>query len=265
MKIIKIIFAFFIVFTFKSYAFENQGSGVTSLMQATANNDIDGAKFFAKMNYSEINNKNIGGATALHIAARSNYSEIVKILLDVGADVDVVDNEKYTPLMRAVSFGNKESAALIFQKNPTLAMFNKQGESIIILSAISSCTECLQMTFDRIIPHQNFRPEVLKSQLKRAFVIASWKENEVQKKMLMDFMNKLSDKSTNFVNKNNPKRVYILNEKEPASKKNFEFVEQKRATKIENVTIRKKSKSKKYKLKKANNTKKKVYIISDSI
>lgn len=265
MKIIKIVFAFFIMFAFKSYAANNQDFGITSLMQATANNDIDGAKFFAKMNYSEINNQNIGGATALHIASRSNYHEIVKILLDVGADVDVLDNEKYSPLMRAASFGNKESMALILQKSPVLAFFNKNDESIIILSTISSCAECLKMTLDEVIPYQNFRPEVLKSQLQRAFLIASWKENEVQKKMLMDFMNKLSEKTDVMINKieapSSSKKVYILNSQDevlqyPSNLKQ-EF-ENRNLTKIESPAV-KKSQKRKYKLKKA--VKKKVYII----
>ncbi len=161
-------------------------------MQAVANNDIEGVKFFIKINPGEINQQNIGGATAFHIAVRNNNIEIVKILLKFNIDINVIDNEGYTPLMRAVAYENSEIAEMILQRNPNLAILNKNSESVIIQSAISSCDKCLELIISKIIPDYNFDIILLKNQLKQAFIIASWKNNQIQKQILFEFLEKLS-------------------------------------------------------------------------
>ena len=59
----------------------SNAAAITSLMSAVVSNDIEGVKFFSKAGESIVNRKNIGGATALHIACRTQKFEIVKILI----------------------------------------------------------------------------------------------------------------------------------------------------------------------------------------
>lgn len=164
-------------------------------MQSVANNDVKGVNFFIKINPSEIDKKNIGGATALHIAVRNNNIEIVKILLKFNSDINIIDNEGYSPLMRAVIYGNFEISEMILKRNPNLAILNKNSESVIIQSAISSCNKCLELIISKIIPDYNFDIILLKNQLKQAFIIAAWKNNQIQKQILLEFLEKLSKRN----------------------------------------------------------------------
>ena len=46
--------------------------------------------------------------TALHWAIRRNHFEIVKLLLEYGADIDARDSKGQTPLIYAAKLGDKE-------------------------------------------------------------------------------------------------------------------------------------------------------------
>lgn len=196
MKKVKFLL-FLLFFSHSAWAFYGAGydyDGLTPLMQAVSGKDIEGVRFFAKMRPNEINDQNIGGATALHVAARDNSLKIVKVLLGFGARVDGVDNEGYSALMRAASFGNFAVMEAIIAKNPELDDLNHDGESAIMLSAMSSCDQCLALLLKEIVPGYNFNKRVLKTQISKAFMIASFKENETQKQMLSGYLDKMNKK-----------------------------------------------------------------------
>ena len=46
----------------------------------------------------DVNAVNSDGRTALHCAARFAHAEVVRMLVDAGADVNAADNNGYTPL-----------------------------------------------------------------------------------------------------------------------------------------------------------------------
>jgi hypothetical protein len=49
--------------------------------------------------------RNKNGFTALHLAAEHGLLEVLNMLLEYGADVDIMDDEKCTPLMHTVACG----------------------------------------------------------------------------------------------------------------------------------------------------------------
>ncbi len=166
-------------------------AGINSLMSAVASNDLNGVKFFAKAGRVLINQKNLGGATSLHLACREGNFEIVKVLIENGADVNVVDNEGWTPLMRAALAGNQNITALLLDQKAIASKTNLTGESAIIHAALSNCNECLNFMFEKFDFIQNMDIRLLKEQLTEAFVIARNHENEVMQGLLTSYLDRV--------------------------------------------------------------------------
>ena len=156
----------------------DQIAGLNSLMSAVAANDISGVRFFSKAGGSLINQKNIGGATALHIAAREKNLEIAQMLIDNGADVNVADNEGWTPLMRAAMAGSSDVVELLLNKNSDATALNSVGESVIVHATLSNCNDCLDLMFEKFNFIKAMDDSSLRLQLQDAFTIARNHENE---------------------------------------------------------------------------------------
>ena len=62
------------------------------------------------------------GRTALHVAAENNSAEVIKILVAVGANVNVADNEGQTPLLFCTGAGNTDTMQVLTSTNSTLTL-----------------------------------------------------------------------------------------------------------------------------------------------
>ena len=69
------------------------------------------------------------GATSLHITVEYGYKEIVKLLIDAGADVHEKDKNGSTPLHDAALNGQKEIAELLIDKGADVNAKNKFGDT----------------------------------------------------------------------------------------------------------------------------------------
>jgi uncharacterized protein len=76
--------------------------GRTELHRAALNNDVARVRQLVAGKKIDINALDDEGFSALHLAAQEYCKDIVRILLDHGAAVDVRDNNGNTPLMRAL-------------------------------------------------------------------------------------------------------------------------------------------------------------------
>jgi len=153
-------------------------AGITALMTAVVNDDIEGVKFYSKGNARSINKKNIGGATALHIAARNNNSGVVKILLENGAKVNVIDNEGWTPIMRAASVGGDDIMNVLAKNDAKIDNFNSAGDSALIYSASADCVKCLKVIFDNYDLSRIFKKAQMQSQFETIYQIALNHDNK---------------------------------------------------------------------------------------
>ena len=99
-------------------------------------NDVNMTKMLIKYKINT-NNQDVGGASPLHIAARGNMVKIISILLeDKSTELDIQDNEGYTPLMRAISTGRSEATEELLKHNPSCEIRNKNGKNIKELTDI---------------------------------------------------------------------------------------------------------------------------------
>lgn len=163
-------------------------AGISPLMSAVTENDIVGVRFFSKAGRSIINQKNIGGATALHMACREKNFEIVRILIENGADINIVDNEGWTPLMRASMAGDAQIVDFLLTKGATAENINSVGESAIIHATLADCDLCIDAIFKRGNLIRRLRMEKLKEQLTNAFVIAKNHDNQNEQELLERYL-----------------------------------------------------------------------------
>lgn len=170
----------------------DQFAGISNLMSAVANSDTDGVKFFSKGGPMAVNQKNKGGATALHIASRQNDFEIVKILIENGANPNIQDNEGWTPLMRASIVGSSQIVDLLLSNGAKANFLNSQNESAIIHSAISRCTQCINIIIEKGNLAKEMDTLILKSQIADAFLIARNQEHKINQGMFESFLDYVS-------------------------------------------------------------------------
>lgn len=192
-------------------------AGVTSLMTAVANNDLEGVKFFSNASEQTINEKNIGGATAVNIAARSNNIEAAKILLTNKADINIADNEGWTPLMRAAMNANLEMVNLFLQNNADIYALNSDGNGAVGHSVFSDCEKCLENILAKIDRKNPESLQKIMPQMTSAFQIAQNRKNEKAKIILTQY----SDKKNNSVNNDGTK---ILEPSSYAAAGNVKYV-----------------------------------------
>lgn len=163
--------------------------GVNALMSAATDNDIEGVKFFSKSDKALIDQRNLGGATALHLAARQGNFEIVEILIQAGANPNITDNEGWTPLMRAALAGNPQIVKLLISNGADVTKRNSIGESVIINAANSKCFECLSAIFENSGFAERMEDKLLKQQLSDAFTISRNREDKKSQDLLETYLN----------------------------------------------------------------------------
>ena len=84
----------------------------------------------------DVNARGADGATALLLAA--NNSEMVELLLDSGADVDLkskTKTKKFTPLAAAVLLGNAKSVRLLIEAGADVNIKSSEGVTPLMLAA----------------------------------------------------------------------------------------------------------------------------------
>ncbi|MFT7098523.1 MAG: ankyrin repeat protein [Rickettsiales bacterium] len=170
-------------------------TGITSLMNAAINNDLQAVQFFSRAGSKSIDKQNIGGATALHIAARNNNTKIASTLIENGANINITDNEGWTPLMRASLSGNPSLIRILLNVGAYATKINSFGETAIIHATLSECSECLEQLFSGYDFIKNLNKTTLKDQLSKAMKIAVNKNNEQMKLIIQKYLDDLESES----------------------------------------------------------------------
>ncbi|XP_075044070.1 protein phosphatase 1 regulatory subunit 12A-like isoform X2 [Mixophyes fleayi] len=69
------------------------------------------------------------GATPLHVAAAKGYTEVIKLLLQLGFDVDSRDLDGWTPLHAAAHWGQQDACRLLCEALCDMEAVNKVGQT----------------------------------------------------------------------------------------------------------------------------------------
>jgi ankyrin repeat protein len=83
------------------------------------------------------------GLTPLHIAAKGNNTEIVRLLIEANAAPDSRDSIGNTPLITACKYGNSGAARLLIESNADTKLTDKNGISALSAAENNGLTEII--------------------------------------------------------------------------------------------------------------------------
>nr|CAD7427177.1 unnamed protein product [Timema monikensis] len=96
------------------------------LLEAAARNDIEEVR---RLLIKDVNpdSTNEDGLTALHQCCIDNNEEMMKLLIEYGADVNAEDSEKWTPLHAAATCGHLHLVRFLISRGANLLAVNADG------------------------------------------------------------------------------------------------------------------------------------------
>lgn len=111
----------------------------TAFMIASNAGNIDVLKVLIKeAKVVDINLKDLNNETALMLASKHNSDEhyqVIKFLIENGADVNVQDNEDNTPLLNAIQTNNLKIVKLLLENGAKVNVRNRDGVYPVIKSS----------------------------------------------------------------------------------------------------------------------------------
>ncbi|MCC7260712.1 MAG: ankyrin repeat domain-containing protein [Alphaproteobacteria bacterium] len=120
---------------------DSQGAfQTTALMRAAYHGYDDVVKYLLNAG-ADPNLTDIGGATALHLATRQGHAGVAKQLIEFGAEVDAVDGEGWTPLMRAALTEKPELVDLLVKKGADINATNDLGETALMHAVMAGSSK----------------------------------------------------------------------------------------------------------------------------
>lgn len=122
-----------------------EGEGIDELIYAACSfNDLEFSRWLVN-NGADVNCCFFGN-TPLLIAAQHGNKELVKLLIDSGADIDDTDPKDNTPLHLAVKSNNQECVLLLAKKGYDMVHYkNYQEEIPLHLAACNGNLECIKL------------------------------------------------------------------------------------------------------------------------
>ena len=96
------------------------------LLEAAARNDIDEVRRLLSLHVTP-DSTNEDGLTALHQCCIDDSEEMMKVLVEFGADVNANDSEKWTPLHAAATCGHLHLVKFLIDNNANLLAVNGDG------------------------------------------------------------------------------------------------------------------------------------------
>lgn len=112
-------------------------SGSTALMIAVKNGDIDKVKYLFQnniFNKETVNCRNRKCRSALYYAIKHNRFEIIQLLVEKGANIDLQTQYGETPLMQASKHGNPKVFRFLIEHGADLYLPDQFGNTMLTLT-----------------------------------------------------------------------------------------------------------------------------------
>lgn len=127
---------------------KNTDESGMALMLASHNGHKDLVKFLLDSKITDINKQNIDGDTALIWATWKGHINVVQLLIEKGAKLDLKDDHGNTALMEAVREGHIEIAKLLISHKTNINAQNHHGSTPIMWAAYYHHANIAQLLID---------------------------------------------------------------------------------------------------------------------
>ncbi|EDL39598.1 protein phosphatase 1 regulatory subunit 12B isoform 1 [Mus musculus] len=120
------------------------------------------------------------GATALHVAAAKGYSEVLRLLIQAGYELNVQDHDGWTPLHAAAHWGVKEACSILAEALCDMDIRNKLGQTPFDVAdeGLVEHLEMLQKKQDVLRSEKETRNKLIESDLNSKFQSGLFKNKE---------------------------------------------------------------------------------------
>lgn len=112
---------------------EKDSDGYTPLMIAAALGKAEFAEFLIN-NGANVNERSYKGLTAMHRAAQEGHTQIILLLSEADALIDIPDNEGFTPLMKAIMAEKFFAVDFLIKRGAALNFRNADGRTALWMS-----------------------------------------------------------------------------------------------------------------------------------
>ena len=106
--------------------------------------------------HADVNIRDDHRSSPFHVAARSGKMQILRLLLASGAEMDILDKKRETPLHRAASEGHVETVVLLKEKGSSIGIRNVDG-AVPLLKAILRGRESVVQFFLKHISKEDLQ------------------------------------------------------------------------------------------------------------
>lgn len=112
--------------------------------------DIDRLNYIMRQGYNlDINDRTVDGATPLLISIALGKSDMARVLINNGSDVNIPDNEGLTPLHIACQEGDIELVSLLIEKGADIRSKTAKGNYPIMLAIANDYKELSRILFEK--------------------------------------------------------------------------------------------------------------------
>ncbi|XP_058389806.1 protein phosphatase 1 regulatory subunit 12B isoform X2 [Diceros bicornis minor] len=120
------------------------------------------------------------GATALHVAAAKGYSEVLRLLIQAGYELNVQDHDGWTPLHAAAHWGVKEACSILAEALCNMDIRNKLGQTPFDVAdeGLVEHLEMLQKKQNVLLSEKETRNKLIESDLNSKLQSGLFKNKE---------------------------------------------------------------------------------------
>jgi ankyrin repeat protein len=107
-------------------------SAYLTIHKCAINGDAAGVAAELAAHPDEVNQPEDGGLTPLHLAAENCHTNVVVLLLDKGADINILANDRATPLHLAAQEGCTDAVTVLLDHSAKPNLRDDQGRTPLL-------------------------------------------------------------------------------------------------------------------------------------